>query len=546
MPSLEQSLEGKDLGHIQIVAELWGVELQAQDALDAIRQVGPAMLNSELVQEIYEALPEEAQSAISELQSQEGRLPWGQFTRKYGRLRKIGAARRDKEAVHRNPQSTSERLWYRGLIARDFFDTEEGLGEFAYVPEDLLALLPANNSEDLKVFGRPARPAERVEVIAASDHVLDEACTLLAALRMGLDTKSLSEAEDWRTPMNVLSAFLQAGGLLDVNGKPIPKAVRSFLEAERAEALSLLAQTWLHSAEFNELQLLAELSMEGKWKNDPLHARQLLLGLLRRAQEKSWWSLSALIADIKERQADFQRAGGDYDSWYLRDAANGEYLRGFEHWDQVDGALIAFLLRGPLHWLGILDLAAPKKGAEASAFRFSNWAQDLLSKKAPSGFSREEKKLKIDSQGEIQASRLVPRSVRYQVARFCTWEAPKRGVYRYRLEAASLQRARAQGLEISQLLGLLKSHASSDIAPNLLQALQRWEKEGTQAKMTQMIVLRLATGEMLKALRNSRAARYLGAPLGPNAIEVKAGARQQVMRVLTEMGYLGEFEDEDD
>jgi hypothetical protein len=545
MPSLKQSLEGKDLGHIRIVAELWGVEIQAQDALDGIKQISPALLDSELVRDIFEALPESAQNAVRDLQSERGRLGWSLFARKYGKVRKIGPARRDKEAVHRDPQSTSELLWYRGLIARDFFDGRGGPQEFAYIPEDLLSLLPLAKQETTDVFGRPARPAERKEVIAASDRILDEACTLLASLRMGMDETAVEEAEYWRTPPTMLMGLLRSAGILDAEDKPNPEAVRQFLEAERGEAMKQLVSAWLSSENFNELRLLPGLRVEGKWKNDALQSRHFLLGILRALPEGNWWNLASLVADIKERRADFQRPSGDYDSWYLVEEESGDYLRGFEHWDRVDGELIAFLVRGPLHWLGILDLGAAESGEDGISFRFNGWAKDLLSGRTPNGLGEEGDKLNVDSQGQIQASRSVPRAVRYQVARFCSWEEPKKGLYRYRLEAASLQRAKFAGLDISQLLKLLKSQASTDIAPNLLQALKRWEKEGTQAKMKEMIVLRLTSAGMLKALRASRAARYLGEPLGPNAIEVKAGARQQVMRVLTELGYLGEFQDEE-
>ncbi|NIO71720.1 MAG: hypothetical protein GTN71_22490, partial [Anaerolineae bacterium] len=51
---------------------------------------------------------------------------------------------------------------------------------------------------------------------------------------------------------------------------------------------------------------------------------------------------------IKESDPDFQRPDGDYSSWYIRQADTGRYLSGFESWDQVEGALIAYLIAQPL------------------------------------------------------------------------------------------------------------------------------------------------------------------------------------------------------
>jgi hypothetical protein len=107
-----------------------------------------------------------------------------------------------------------------------------------------------------------------------------------------------------------------------------------------------------------------------------------------------------------------------------------------------------------------------------------------------------------------------------------------------------LEAARGQGLKIQQLLNLLKAQSALALPPNLLQALKRWEQHGSQARLSGMLVLRVHSAAALKALRASRAARYLGEPLGPAAVSVKAGAAKQVLQALMELGYLGELEEE--
>jgi len=52
-------------------------------------------------------------------------------------------------------------LWYRALLARAFFDTPGGPQEFAYIPTDLLSLLPVSQGTADLQLGRPATPAER-------------------------------------------------------------------------------------------------------------------------------------------------------------------------------------------------------------------------------------------------------------------------------------------------------------------------------------------------------------------------------------------------
>lgn len=542
MPNLAHSLQGHDLGHLRIVAEVWRVELAAADGQGAIQILSENLTQAELVAEEVDALPAAAQHALAELASAGGRLPWAQFTRRHGKVRRLGAARRDKEQPQRQPNSTSELLWYHALIGRAMFDTPDGPLEFAYIPDDLLALLPLSPSEP-QPLGRPARPVERAHPLAASDRILDEACTLLAAQRMRLPGEQLAQAEDWRTRPRALRALLRAAKILDADDQPISEATQAFLEADRSTALAQLAQAWLFSEEFNELHLLPGLRAEGQWANDPLATRHTVIGWVEQLPANTWWSLPALIADVKEQQPDFQRPAGDYESWYLKDMESGDYLQGFGHWDAVDGALIAYQVRGPLHWLGIVELAAPTKEEEPIAFRLSGWAKALLNGQTPSGLTKEEEQLTIDSQGLVAIPRLAPRALRYLVARFCEWEAIKRDTYRYRIRARSLEAARDQGIEVRQLLGLLKTSSATPLPPNLLQALQRWQQHGSQARLGRMLVLRFSSAAAMKALRASRAARYLGQPLGPNAVEVKAGAGRNVLAVLMELGYLGELEE---
>ncbi len=76
-----------------------------------------------------------------------------------------------------------------------------------------------------------------------------------------------------------------------------------------------------------------------------------------------------------------------------------------------------------------------------------------------------------------------------------------------------------------------------------MKALSRWDQRGTEVRLQSALVLRLGSPELLKALRSSRAARYLGDPLGPTTVIVKPGAGGKVMEALTEMGHLGEVLD---
>lgn len=547
MPKLAHSLKSHDLGHLRILADFWGVDSKEVDTNQTLHALEDALSDGDLVAEIVETLPTEAQAALDELLQNEGRIPWPLFTRRYGDIREMGPGRRDRERPYLSPTSSAEVLWYRALIARDFLDSPSGPQEYAYIPDELITVLPKSLQKTPPSLGRPSSPTERAFLIPSNDQILDHACTLLAALRLGLSLKSPEfQSMAWKIPYKYalkpddLLALLITAEIVDPEKNyPDPDNARHFLEMERGKVLALLARSWMHSSLYNDLHQLPDLIIEGEWHNDPLHTRYKILELLSLVPKDTWWSLPAFITDIKGAYPDYQRPAGDYDSWYLRDATTGEFLRGFKHWDEVDGNLIRYLVTGPLYWLGMMDLAAPSRGASPTAFKFSKWAEDLLNGAPPEGLEHEDDTLLVSSDARLRTPRLVARTARYQTARFCTWEGEKDGVYSYRITPDSLKRAHQQGLQISHLLKLLQRYALA-VPPSLVTALERFDKYGSEARLESVMILRVRSPKILKSLQNSRASRFLGDPLGPTVITVNPGAREQVLSILAELGYLGE------
>lgn len=570
MPDLSQSLQGRDLGHLRIIADLWGLEFSAPDARVGLVRLVPLLQDRALLGEVLQLLPEAAQAALDELLRHEGRLPWSLLERRYGAVREMGAARRDRERPYQNTSaSPTEALWYRGLIGRAFFDTPAGPEEFAYIPDDLLRLMPPVQSQRRPPLGRPATPAERFTVLPAGDRLLDDACTLLAALRIDAGhrlTPSLVERDDFYLlranpllpyPLTAaaLQSLLAAAGLLDERGAPLPEPTRLFLEAPRSHALLHLVQAWLRSPDFNELRLTPSLVAEGAWQNDPLRARHAILDFLftipgaqpaAGSQERPFWSLAAFVTAVRQAMPDFQRTAGEYDTWFLRRRSSGENLRGFENWDSVEGELIRFLVAGPLHWLGVVDLGLPESAAtgaapQATAFRFSPWAADLLSLNPPAGFASEGEPLHASRDGRLHLPARASRAVRYQIARFAAWERYAQDSYHYRLTPASLEASRGAGLRVGHLAALLSRHAQA-VPPGLLQALERWEAFGSAARLERPLILRVKDPALLQTLRSSELSRYFGELLGPAAIIVRPGAVDKLVDGLVEMGYFTEVD----
>jgi hypothetical protein len=177
-----------------------------------------------------------------------------------------------------------------------------------------------------------------------------------------------------------------------------------------------------------------------------------------------------------------------------------------------------------------VDLSFAEGVTEPTAFRVCNFQSQAV----------ENKKLHIASQGLISIPPLVPRVVRYQVSRFCEWDQPKEGIYRYHLSTNSLTKAKEQGLKVEHLLALLTKHSEAGVPPALTKALKRWEINGTEARVQTQVILKVSRPEVLEELRKSRASKFLGEVLSATTVVVKSGAVPKVMETLTELGLLTE------
>src|SRR5688500_19783032 len=84
MPDLFDSLLKQDIGHLRIIAEFWGLELDSKSADAAREKLTVSLLDPKLLAELTDTLPPEADSAITYLVNVGGRIPWPTFTRKFG------------------------------------------------------------------------------------------------------------------------------------------------------------------------------------------------------------------------------------------------------------------------------------------------------------------------------------------------------------------------------------------------------------------------------------------------------------------------------
>ncbi|MEM9774011.1 MAG: hypothetical protein AAF902_05490, partial [Chloroflexota bacterium] len=190
------------------------------------------------------------------------------------------------------------------------------------------------------------------------------------------------------------------------------KAAVDWLHKGREGQLQELANGWLVCG-WNGLKHVPTLSCEGSnWSNSPEQARKALLDAI--TLDPNWRPHSEVVERIKKENPDFQRPNGNYDIWYIRDLATGEYVSGFENWDLVEGRLLRFLIEQPLNWLGLADVGAGVYRLTERAIAWIN--EDTVAEvEAAEGLS-------LSNNGLLIMPPSVDRYKRFQAGRFAELE----------------------------------------------------------------------------------------------------------------------------
>jgi hypothetical protein len=548
---------------LRAIAQRWGIELTSNRQREVVDQLAEALVQPEFVADAWEGLKPQEREALEALISEGGRKKLHLFTRQHGQIQAFGPASLERERPWENPTSAAEGLWYSGLIYRAFDEVEGQTSEFIFIPQDLLPLLP-------KVEKRP--PAFVVEtaptpsvIREGSLALVQDTCVFLSYLQ-NEEVKPLRDGSLARRDIERITerflvreegeterlAFLhhlcQRLGLVHGSEgllKPNPPEAKRWLKASRAEQLRALQEAWRDDPDWNELWRVKSLRCEPTgWRNDPLLARKKILEHLAQCPPDRWLSLASFTSVIKENAPDFQRPDGDYTSWYIRAVATDQYLTGFEHWDQVEGALIAHIVTMPLHWLGATSLGYEAEG-NLHSFLITPWGAAFPSTGLRAGLGLPGKTPARATWSPMVVQPdftvLVPAEGslydRFQLERIATWQSSGEP-YVYRLTRHSLAQGLRQGITIEMTLAFLKRVSGGKVPRNVISALQNWEKKRGQIRLRKAFLLQIEDERIMKELSTSpRTKAYLREMISPQAAIIAQEDWPKLLEELRKLGY---------
>lgn len=542
MPTISETFQDYEPDILEMIAEQWGIEDDIVPNKSIKKQLSNLLNNKALFDEIIQSLPANAQSALKHILSEGGKTPAAQFMRLFGEIREMGAGPREKERPDRKPITTSENLFYKGLIALSFFNEKNGAEEYIYLPQEFMAFLKPILDPGLKTQTPSAYPVKTLtKIIYASDDILDHICSLLAALRGKIPVDEVSRVIPFPI-QRFLTAFFQSQEIIDKKAAiSDTNKLKVYLLDERDAAFSKACISWMEDDSFNELKLLSNLSFKGKWKNDPAKTRKNLLEIISNLRSGTWYSITDFIDWIQQMHPDFQRSRGEYDLWFIKDIGADKFVNGFENWHQVEGKLLEYFLTGPLFWLGIIDLASDDKSEFPIAFKKSKWAKNLLEKHSVNFDSLENTEYVLHTNGEILVPTNIQREIRYQIARFCDWGEKIPNYYRYKITSIAIKRAEAQNITVNQIRTLIEKYGRKPVPKNITIALDRWNKHQSQIKVKKQILIHVNSAEILDKVQNSPAKQYIIERLNPTTAIVSSDNLHRLEDALIELGFFADI-----
>ncbi|HMQ50658.1 MAG TPA: helicase-associated domain-containing protein [Anaerolineae bacterium] len=568
MKLLHHALVDYELPLLKAIAARRAMRLETLDQREAVEQLTEVLLSPVATAITVDDLSPAERNALDFLIRHEGQVEGARFSREFGEIRSMGPGRLDRERPWESPVSPAEGLWYRGLLFKTFQVGQQGSREWVYIPKDLLSLLqPDRSHQPATAVGLDQFIADEPDIILPSDSYLPENVfrllvhlqttsvrvqnqgQLLPKDKVLLQELLLPPLNSNDMPADQLSFLLhlsQRANLLTVTHsrlRPNRDPVKVWLQSSRAQQIYQLQHIWRTDHTWNDLWHVPTLVPQATgWENSPMLARAKILDFLTQSgvTAGSWLSVEAFIAAVKQSIPDFQRPGGDYESWYIQDR-QGNFLMGFEHWEQVEGALIRYLLTTILPTLGVVDLGLNAGSQQIERVRLTVFGQSFLAGQPaqlppPSRsqhFRVQEFQIRVPARANLYD--------RFQLARFAQLEDFEQEQARYRVTQASVQRALRNGVTPDQITAFLARVTNNQAPLRLVEAIRNWGARYGSVQLEQATLLHLKSPQLATEIRqHPELAPLLGENLTPTTILVPSRNLAQVRRTLIKLGYLEE------
>ena len=557
MPSLLKSLIQQDDHYLQIVGNLWQLDITAYSKKDAAEIILHKIITeNNLIEKLAEA-PFETLPVLSYLIAQNGFILSTIFFEQFGEIRVMGERRKMLEKPWESPISVTEWLWYHGVIQMNMLALpgQVEIQEYVYLPDEIRKILsryfPFNERivDENELIVRPASPNEVVLVQRGNDLILDLGCLLIASIRTGKPIQNLYSVFQKGKTDFVLRIFEEMS-LVQNNEIIHPEEAQNFLQMNRIAALLQMMMTWKNSDQIDDLRETTDLFIDDLVKYSSREIRKSVLTLMQRITSNEWCSFDGFSVSIRKANPNFLRPDGENSPWLIRNTIRNN----FNEWASIEGEYLQYLLHYPLYWFGIVDIAFHEKSEneskqKISAFRITRIGRIFLDEMDKKSISEKILKIKnsekdipkISIDGKIILTNSTPRLLRYQISRFCEWTKLEITRSVFSITPFSLRQAKENGLLVNSFIGLLKRSIGSGVPQKLLIAIDQWDKVDTQATIFHALLVTVNNPNWINALLSSKdTAPWIEQRLNDNTIIIKSKGEKIIYRALIELGALAD------
>ena len=215
-------------------------------------------------------------------------------------------------------------------------------------------------------------------------------------------------------------------------------------------------------------------------------------------------------------------------------------LMGFEHWDDIEGGLIRYLITIVLLLLGVVELGCPDQSSPPESFSLTPAGRTFLANQPGHAPARQEPVLfRINNNLQVRVPAQASLYDRFQLARFAELDLREANRVLYKITQASINRAIKNGVTPDQITAFLTRVTNNQIPLKAVEAIRIWGTRHATVKLEQATLLRLKSATVAAELRqHPQLSPLLGEALNPDTLIIPPANVPEVRRLLTELGYL--------
>ncbi|MHB8990298.1 MAG: helicase-associated domain-containing protein [Chloroflexota bacterium] len=452
-------------------------------------------------------------------------------------------------------------LLQKGLLFRSFAAIGSWRGEVYLVPDDLqpavTSSLPAPaepEQVELRLEGEP-------ETIAERDPGFEAFCLLsflrreprrrlvrgvlprvdLAKLEQEVGSSCLDVAVSrWEERWRFLLHLCLAGGWVVRQGSTLvpSRGAARLLSGGAEEIRARLLERYLKDRGWSDLAAAGRVRQPlGARQVDEAAARRLLLHQLEAVSAEGWIDEGRFCETLRNLIPDFLREDYASLSWAVLDAATGVELYGPASWAGVEGEWLRYVLRGPLHWLGVVRWGL-SSGGKAMGFQLRRPVASTVPEGAGVSPAPEHTTtLSLGLGGEVESPEGFQMELLYRLEPYL--ELSRRGRRSsYRLTRASVVRGLDTGGSWAELRELLETATGESLPPPLREEVERWVADYGRFVLDTGVILAAGTPEDADQLAQlPGTVGCFEVRLGPRVHQVVPGRVWQLVQALRKAGH---------